>query len=109
MVVVQIATVFQSRPGVARILNDNYCNKDPLVQVDLSVLGQNRIYQVKVPRIVYLRPVLTHVPFVIGTGQLQRKARSLSDRNKTSRKCFFCLSFCLSKCPQCCRKSTSGV
>ena len=38
------------------------------------------------------------------------KSRSLSDRNKTCQKCFFCLSlsFCPSctKCPQCCRKSS---
>ena len=40
------------------------------------------------------------------------KSRSLSDRNKTCQKCFFCLSlsFCPSctKCPQCCRKSSCG-
>ena len=38
------------------------------------------------------------------------KSRSLSDRNKACKKCFFCLSlsFCpsCSKCPQCCRKFT---
>ena len=55
MVMVQIATVLQSRPGVARILNDNYCNKDTQIQVDLIVLGQNRSCQVKVPRTVYLK------------------------------------------------------
>ena len=38
-----IATIFPSRPGVAKILYDNYWNKQPLVQLDLSVLGQKVI------------------------------------------------------------------
>ena len=45
-------------------------------------------------------------------GSCKRKSRSFSDRNKTCRKCFFCLSlsFCSSlfKCLRCCRKSTCG-
>ena len=67
---------FSKQAQGARILNDNYCNKDPLVRVDLSVLAQNQSCQIKLSRTVYLRPVVTHFPFVIGTRQLQKKGLS---------------------------------
>ena len=49
---VQITTVFQNNPRVERILNDNYCKKDPLVEIDLSVVCQNQSRQVTFSRTV---------------------------------------------------------
>ena len=100
-------------PGVVRILNDNHC-KDPLVQLDLSVVGQNKSSQNNMPRTVYLRPAVIHVPIVVGTGQPKKKSLSpapcLTEIKHVKSVKSFCLSvsFCplCTKCPQCCRKST---
>ena len=95
---------------MARIINDNHC-KDPQVQLDLNVMGQNKSSQ-NISRTVYLRTAVIHVPIVVGPGQPQKKGLS-PDHCRTEikhAKSVFCLSlsFCPSctKCPQCCRKST---
>ena len=64
-------------PGVARIINDNHC-KDPQVQLDLNVIGQNKSSQ-NISRTVYLRTAVIHVPIVVGPGQLQKKGLSRTE------------------------------
>ena len=58
----------------ARIMNDNHC-KDPQVQLDLNMMGQNKSSQ-NISRTVYLRTAVIHVPIVVGPGQLQKKGLS---------------------------------
>ena len=70
---VPLTTVFQSMPGVARIINDNQC-KDPQDRLELKMMGQNKSSQ-NISKTVYSRTAIV-VPIVVGPGQPQKKGLS---------------------------------
>ena len=71
---VPLPTVFQSLPGVAKIINDNQY-KDPQDPLKLKMMGQNKSSQ-NISKTVYSRTAVIHVPIVVGPGQPQKKGLS---------------------------------
>ena len=108
--VVLLTTVFPSMPGVAKIINDHHCT-NPRNQINSGSKHQLSNHF----KDCILKNCCNSCSYCCrsrAAAKERPKSRSLSDRNKTCQKCFFCLSlsFCPSctKCPQCCRKSSCG-
>ena len=111
MVVVQLNTIFQSMPGVTRILQQR-----PISSDRVKCVGSKSKLSNQGPKDCVLNTCCNSYSFCHRSRAAKKerlKPCSLSDRNKACPKCFFCLSLTFrpscSKCPQCCRKSNYRV